>query len=97
MARKGVGSVPVSDVDEDTITIDHLLGKPCILNSTVKVTVRRHEKTEELILSTGPGDFFYIVVDVLDMHKNGAFTVKLKTPSGRQMPDLATLIMASLG
>lgn len=85
-----------SDTDEDQITIEHLLGNACVLNSTINVTLQRKEKSRELILSTGPASFYYVVIDVLELLPNGGYKVVLQTPRGKKMSDAATLIKRSL-
>jgi hypothetical protein len=83
------------DDDEDELTIDHLIGVTCVLNSSVEVEVRRNTKKGRLELCEGDRGFF-VVDKVSDVAKDGSYIVTLLKTNGSFVTDTAQLIKKSL-
>ena len=81
--------------EDDKLTIDHLIGVPCILNRSVEVEVRRNTQKSRLELCDGDKGFF-VVNKVSDVAKDGSYIVTLLKPNGNFVTDTAQLIKKSL-
>jgi hypothetical protein len=70
-------------VDEDeAITIDHLVGRLCLLNRTTQVEVIRSRKSKVLRLSVEGMSYSYEVIEVTDLGRDGSFVLTVKNPQG---------------
>lgn len=82
-------------MDDEGYTIDHLVGVVCVLNSSVEVTVGRHQKVDRLELQTHDGKCYFIVNEVTDATANGGFKLKIASPRGESVHE-AMLITKTL-
>lgn len=70
-------------VEDEPPTIDHLVGRLCLLNLTTAVEVLRSKLSKNLRLSVEDENYFYEVIEVTDMDRDGGFIITVKMPSGK--------------
>jgi len=84
------------DYDEDEITIDHLIGIPCIYNRSVEVELRRNARKNRLELFSDSIGWCVVVEKVTALVVNGSYIVTLRKPDGTLVSEKAEIIKKSL-
>ena len=86
------------DEDDETISIDHLIGHRCIMNESVAVDLKKGTKKGDPIKLYIDGDskHFLIIGAVLGMLPDGGYKVSLCNRLGKVLSNNAIIITKKL-
>ncbi|MBP6924487.1 MAG: hypothetical protein KBB78_02875 [Candidatus Pacebacteria bacterium] len=85
------------DEEDEPITIDHLIGVTCILNSSLQVELCKNlQKDNRIELFTDERHPRLVVTEITDLTANGAFIVTICNRQGKVLTEKGVLIAESL-